>query len=85
MTQSETVTLFNDMCILAPAALVEAPVQWAVLDEHNVRGTLTNAGYTVSAVLTFDLAGDLADFRSEDLIDERGRRHATPALDDAGE
>jgi hypothetical protein len=66
MTQSETVTLFNDLCILAPATLVDAPVKWDVVDEHNVRGTFTNAGYTVSAVLTFDSAGDLADFRSED-------------------
>jgi hypothetical protein len=66
MTQSETVTLFNDMCILAPATLVEAPVNWDVLDEHNVRGTLTNASHTVSAVLTFDSAGDLVAFRSED-------------------
>jgi hypothetical protein len=28
MSQSETVTLFNDMCIMAPATLVDAPIAW---------------------------------------------------------
>ena len=66
MTKSETVTLFNDMCVFAPGTLVDAPIAWVVLDEHTVRGTFSNAGYTVSADLIFDGAGDLVDFRSED-------------------
>ena len=66
MTQSETVTLFNDMCVLAPATLVEAPVHWESLDERRVRATYTNAGNTISAVLSFDDGGDLVGFVSED-------------------
>lgn len=66
MTRSETVTLLNDLCVLAPAALVDAPVAWEVLDARSVRGTFANAGHRVSAVLTFDAAGDLVDFRSDD-------------------
>lgn len=32
MNQSETVTMFNDMCLLAPATLVDAAVQWETID-----------------------------------------------------
>jgi hypothetical protein len=66
MTKSETVTLFNDICLLAPAALLDAPVTWVDLGDHQVQGTFSNAGFTVTAVLTFDAEGDLVDFRSED-------------------
>ncbi|MBL0172877.1 MAG: hypothetical protein IPP90_19660 [Gemmatimonadaceae bacterium] len=66
MTQSETVTLFNDMCILAPAALVDAPITWQTLDATHVRAEFRNAGYGIAAVLTFDAQGDLANFRSDD-------------------
>ena len=73
MTKSETVTLFNDMCVLAPATLIDAPVTWAVRDEHTVRGTFTNAGYTVSADLIFGDDGDLIDFRSDDRSMSEGK------------
>jgi len=66
MTQSETVTLFNDMCFLAPATLLEAPVRWESLDARRVRATYTNAGNTISAILSFDESGDLIGFVSED-------------------
>jgi hypothetical protein len=73
MTKSETVTLFNHMCVLAPAALIDAPIMWVVRDEHTVRGTFTNAGYTVSADLLFDDEGDLVDFRSDDRSMSEGK------------
>jgi hypothetical protein len=66
MTQSETVTLLNDMCFLAPAALVDAPITWTVLTTRQVKATYSNAGYTVSAILTFDEPGDLVGFVSDD-------------------
>ncbi|HSO32687.1 MAG TPA: DUF6544 family protein, partial [Labilithrix sp.] len=66
MNQSETVTLFNDLCLLAPAALVDARVTWEPIDARSVRGTFTNAGQTIRAVLAFDAQGDLADFVSSD-------------------
>lgn len=66
MTQSETVTLLNDMCVLAPAALVDAPIDWESLDERTVRATFTNACYRVSALVSFDDDGDLTDFHSDD-------------------
>lgn len=66
LTQAETVTLLNDMFFLAPAALIDAPIEWEELDDRRVRATYTNAGHTVSAIAYFDANGDLVDFDSED-------------------
>jgi uncharacterized membrane protein YphA (DoxX/SURF4 family) len=66
MNRSETVTLFNDLCILAPAALPFAGVTWEAVDARSVRATFTHAGNTISAVLSFDEAGDLVGFLSHD-------------------
>lgn len=66
MNRSETVTLFNDMCLLAPASLIDAKVVWRTLDDHTLSGMFTNAGNTVSAELAFDAEGDLVDFTSKD-------------------
>lgn len=66
MNQSETVTLFNDLCVLAPAALVDLPVRWTIIDDLSVRGAFTRGDQTISAVLVFDGHGDLVDFISED-------------------
>jgi hypothetical protein len=68
MDQAETVTLFNDMCVLAPAALIDAPVRWADIDARHVRGSYTHAGHTATAVLTFDEAHRLVDFESDDRL-----------------
>jgi hypothetical protein len=65
MDRAETVTLFNDLCILAPAALIDAPIIWQSIDENHVRGRFTNGAHTVTADLTFD-DGDLVDFVSDD-------------------
>jgi len=67
MDRAETVTLFNDLCVLAPAALVDAPIAWEA-DGGRVRGTYTNGGHTVSAELVFDADGDLVDFVSDDRL-----------------
>jgi uncharacterized membrane protein YphA (DoxX/SURF4 family) len=66
MDQAETVTLLNDMCVLAPAALVDAPIDWTAIDDHHARASFTNAGHTVSAVLTFNDDHELIDFVSDD-------------------
>lgn len=66
MDQSETVTLFNDMCVMAPGALVGAHVSWEQLGPHSLRGTFDNAGHSVSAVLSFDDSGVLSNFVSDD-------------------
>lgn len=88
MGQGETVTVFNDMAVFAPAALVDAPVTWTQLDEHRVRGVFTNGSQTVTADLVFDAAGDLVDFVSDDRLAAStdgtsftARRWSTPLSD----
>lgn len=74
--RAETVTLFNDMCVLAPAALVDAPVQWEVFDDSHVRGTFSNFGNRVTADLVFNDDHELVDFVSDDRLraSEDGKR-----------
>jgi hypothetical protein len=66
MNRSETVTLLNDMCLLAPATLIDPRIAWEELDPFAVKATFSNAGNTVSAVLSFDESGALVDFVSDD-------------------
>jgi hypothetical protein len=66
MNRGETVTLFNDMCVLAPASLIDANTTWEEVDGQRVVAHFTNAGNTVAAELSFDPEGDLAGFVSND-------------------
>jgi Family of unknown function (DUF6544) len=66
MDQGETVTLFNDMCLMAPAVLVDARIRWQPIDAHHAQGYFTNGDQTVSAELVFDDDGQLIDFVSDD-------------------
>ncbi len=66
MTKAETVTLLNDIVVMAPAAVLDLPITWETLSQQSLRATFSNAGYTVSAELTFDAAGDLVGFISND-------------------
>ena len=65
-TRAETVTLFNDLCIMAPATLVDPAIAWKELDARSVEGTYTNGRHTIRAVLLFDDAGALVNFWSDD-------------------
>jgi len=65
-TRSETVTLFNDMCVLAPATLIDPAIVWKPVDAEAVRARFTNAGQTIEAVLAFHHDGELANFWSDD-------------------
>jgi hypothetical protein len=66
MTQGETVTLLNDLCLLAPSALLDAHASYESMSSSQLRVIFTNAGYTVRAVLSFNEAGDLVNFESDD-------------------
>ena len=66
MTKGETVTLFNDMCVLAPATLIAKSIQWETIDPLTVKATFTNQGYTISALLSFNQTGELMNFVSDD-------------------
>jgi hypothetical protein len=66
MDRSETVTLFNDLVVFAPAALVDAPVQWVDLGNNRVQAHYTRGNQVVTAELVFNEDGDLTDFVSDD-------------------
>jgi hypothetical protein len=66
MDKSETVTLFTDSCVFAPGALLDRNIQWHVVDDRTVNAAFTNGNYTIHATLSFNAAGELVDFVSDD-------------------
>lgn len=66
LTRSETVTLFNDLCIFAPGELVRPSVAWEAVDARTARARYTQGPNTITATLLFNDAGDLVDFASDD-------------------
>jgi uncharacterized protein DUF6544 len=66
MAQAETVTVFNDMCVMAPHTLVAPAITWRTIGADAAEATFTNGGHTIRAVLEFNEAGALVNFRSDD-------------------
>jgi hypothetical protein len=66
MDRAETVTLFNDMCLLAPGTLVGPNITWEPVDASSARARFTHRGYTITATLFFDTDGRLVNFESDD-------------------
>ena len=66
MTRTETVTLFNDMCLLAPATLIDSSIQWDTVDSLRVKARFTNMGNTIAAELFFNEKDEMTDFISND-------------------
>ncbi len=73
MFKGETVTVFNDMCLMAPATLISDRIEWEPIDDTSARATFTNQGVSISAVLYFNEEGQLVDFASDDRysVDDR--------------
>lgn len=66
MDTSETVTFFNDMCVLAPGALIDKRIEWLEVVGNRVKASFTNNGIIISAWLYFNEKGELVNFVSED-------------------
>jgi hypothetical protein len=66
MNRSETVTMLNDMCLMAPASLINKNIKWKIIDPITVNAEFTNQGNTISAVLYFKESGELLNFISDD-------------------
>ena len=66
MDKAETVTLFNDMCLMAPATLIDKRITWQAIDSNSAKATFTNHSITISAILYFNRQGQLVDFISND-------------------
>ena len=69
MHKAETVTYFNDLCIMAPGGLLEEKITWEIIDDKRLKGTLKKHGCEVSAVLHFNRDNMLENFVSEDRLD----------------
>lgn len=69
MNQSETVTHFNDMCLMAPGTLVDKNIVWEEIDPLTVKAFYTCNGITISATLYFNVDGYLENFISNDRYD----------------
>jgi len=87
MDRAETVTLFNDMCLLAPGTLIDPDIAWTAVDATTARARFTHAGQTVAATLLFNSAGELVNFESDDRARSESdgtfkpRRFSTPVRD----
>lgn len=66
LTRTETVTLLNDMAIMAPAALIDPAITWRQIDDLQVEAIYRLDPYQVRAVLVFDASGALVNFWSDD-------------------
>jgi len=66
MNKGETVTMFNDMCILAPVTLIDKNIEWETIDSLTVKTRFTNQNNTITAILFFNNKGNLINFSSND-------------------
>ena len=66
MDKIETVTLFNDMCLMAPATLIDKRITWQSIDDNSAKATFINHNSTISVILYFNEKGQLIDFISND-------------------
>ena len=66
MSHGETVTIFNDMCLMAPATLIDPRIHWEPVDPLTVKARFTNEPISITALLKFNEKGELVDFISND-------------------
>jgi hypothetical protein len=84
---AETVTFFNDMCLLAPATLIDPAIKWEETGPCTVKARFTCNEITISATLVFNDEGQLVNFWSDDRFYLNSRnnlqrmRWTTPARD----
>jgi hypothetical protein len=78
MDRAETVTLFNDMCLLAPGTLIDPDIAWEAVDATTARAHFTNHGQTIAATLLFGRTGELVNFQSDDRARSESRGTFTP-------
>ena len=80
MNLSETVTFFNDMCVVAPPTLIDKRIKWLEVEGNKVKASFTNNSITVSAWLYFNDKGELINFISDDRYASAGKQFpwATP-------
>jgi hypothetical protein len=84
MNKAETVTLFNDMCLMAPATLIDKRIEWETIDSLSARAVFTNGVNKITAILYFNQQGQLINFISDDRFEINAMkqyRFSTPVKD----
>ena len=74
ISAAETVTVLNDLCLMAPGALVDPRLAWAPVDDRTAAVTFTNGPHHVRATLVFNERDELVDFWSYDRPESSGGR-----------
>jgi hypothetical protein len=75
MDRGETVTIFNDMCFIAPATLIDNRITWESIDDLTVKAIFTNGKIKISAILYFNERGELVNFVSNDRYETDGKAY----------
>ncbi len=81
MNKAETVTVFNDMCLMAPASLIDKRIEWTAMDSLSAKAIFTNGVNKITAILYFNEQGQLINFTSDDryaIGDMKQYRFSTP-------
>jgi hypothetical protein len=84
LNKAETVTLLNDMCILAPATLIDKRISWMQINDSFAKAIFTVNDLQVSAILYFNAQHQLVNFVSDDryaIAEQRQFRFSTPLSD----
>lgn len=84
MNKAETVTVFNDMCMMVPATLIDKRIEWEAIDSTSAKAVFTNGPNKISATLYFNETGQLVNFISDDrydINDMKQYRFSTPMKD----
>lgn len=63
---AETVTFFNDMCLLAPSTLTDPAIKWEETGSNTVKAVFTCNGISITSNLVFNEEGQLVSFWSDD-------------------
>lgn len=66
LNRAETVTIFNDMCVFAPATLINKIIEWKLIDPLIVKARYTNGNIAITATLFFNEKGEMENFTSYD-------------------
>ena len=69
ISAAETVTILNDMCLMAPAALLDPRLTWDAVGDRSAAVTFNNGPHSVTATLVFNDRDELIDFWSDDRPD----------------
>jgi hypothetical protein len=81
---TETVTFFNDLCLFAPAVLIDDRITWETLNNTSVKATFTTNNRSIAAILYFNETGQLVNFVSNDrysVSEMKAFPFSTPAKD----